>query len=132
MDADNRSFVRTKNGSECKGLFAGWPYFAVLCELTTHYSGGANFVCTHSGASSTQPMQQTVQSSPPSLVCNSADAWSAPPRLRNTLRYQTGFHHRVEASWAQSLHGTRDSLVPFASSKIVWERDLSPKHLPPQ
>ena len=126
MDADNGPFVRTnnlsidyrvtknQNRSKCKGLVAGegWLIHA-FCRIVRAYNSllrGANLVCTHSRASSTQQIQQTVQFSPPSRL--QLLMHGALPQLRVATMY-----HYIRVSRIVSFG------LPFACGKIVWERD---------
>ena len=50
-------------------------------------------MCVHTPGPAAHNQCSKQYSPPRHLSSATADAWSAPPRLRNTLRYQTGFDH---------------------------------------
>ena len=115
-------FVRkTKTGQSAKDCLQAGPIlpFCASLQLTTQ---GALTLCAHTPGPVAHN-QCTKQYSPPRhLSSATADAWSAPPRLRNTLRYQTGFDHGHGLTTEWKRVGSKrfmalDSLVPFACSK---------------
>ena len=72
MQALCTNYRVTKMGPKCKGLFAGESQLIrAFCRFVRAYNSllrGANLACIHSRASNTQPIQQTVQFSPPSRL----------------------------------------------------------------